>query len=160
MVNLFKNHKELTIYAPTNGRICELSEVQDAMFAQKLLGDGCAIIPSDGLICAPCDGVLSMVANTHHAFGITGKQGIELLVHVGLDSVQLQGKGFRLLAKVNEKVKAHDPILLVDMDFMKKEAIDLTIPIVIMNANHFTLEHSIQQGEVTTSSMIMKLTKK
>lgn len=160
MVNLFKKRKEIEIYAPAKGKLCDIVNVKDAMFAQKLLGDGCAVHPQDGMICSPCDGVITMIANTAHAFGITTKQGAELLVHVGLDTVNLQGKGFRTLASVHDKVKANDPILQIDMKFMKEQNIDLTMPIVLTNGEAYEMQKVLQEGDVTTSTMIMKITKK
>lgn len=160
MVNLFKNQKEIQVYAPVNGKICDISKVKDPMFAEKMLGDGCAILAEDGLIGSPCDGVVTMIANTSHAFGITTKQGIELLVHVGLDTVNLQGKGFQCLAKVKQKVKANDPILKVDMSYMKEQGMDMTIPIIVINPNGYQLEKKFQQGKVGASTKIMTLIKK
>lgn len=159
MLNLFKKTKEVKVNAPAKGTLCKLSEVKDTMFAQKLLGDGIAVLPSDGKICAPCDGELTMIANTAHAFGITTNHGAELLIHVGLDTVNLNGEGFEVLAKVNQKVKAGDPILKVNLTFMKEKEIDLTIPVVLTNGADFTLTILQDEGTCDTTTTLMQITK-
>lgn len=160
MLNLFKKVKEVDVYAPVKGTVCNISEVKDTMFAQKLLGDGIAILPSDEIICSPCDGVLSMIANTKHAFGITTQHGAELLIHVGLDTVNLNGKGFEVMSSVNKKVKAGDPILKLDLDYMKENDIDLTMPMVLTNGDEYDLSKITYEGECTTNTVMMKITKK
>ena len=111
-----KNKNEETIYSPAIGKVIPISEVNDAMFADKLLGDGVGIILEDDLLCSPCDGIISMIAVTKHAIGITSTIGAEIIIHVGLDTVNLNGKGFEVLVKENQKVKVGDPILKVDRD--------------------------------------------
>lgn len=160
MLNLFKKTKEVkevSIYAPCIGIACALGDVKDAMFSQKMLGDGVAILPLDGELCAPCAGTITMIAPTKHAFGITTKHGAELLIHVGLDTVNLQGKGLEVVAKLNQKVEAGDPILKVDMEFMKENQIDLTTPIILTNGAEYDMEVLKEAGEVGTSIEMMRI---
>lgn len=93
-MNLFKKKKDEYLYVPVKGQLIKLEDVKDAMFSKKMLGDGFALIPADHVICSPCDGKIVMIAPTYHAFGVTTEKGAEILVHVGLDTVNLNGEGF------------------------------------------------------------------
>ena len=95
-----------SLLAPLSGQVISLEQVPDEVFSQKILGDGIAIIPSDGKLYAPVDGEIASVAETLHAYGFTGADGLEILVHVGLDSVKLKGEGFKSHVQVGEKVTA------------------------------------------------------
>lgn len=133
MFSLFKS--KLIITAPVKGTICPLEEVNDPVFSQKMMGDGIAIIAEEETICAPCDGTITLIAETKHAFGITTKNGVEVLVHVGLDTVQLKGEGFVALQKAGTKVAQGTPILKVDLAMMKQRNISIVTPVIITNTN-------------------------
>lgn len=92
--------------------------------------------------------------------GITTQHGAELLIHVGLDTVNLNGKGFEVMSSVNKKVKAGDPILKLDLDYMKENDIDLTMPMVLTNGDEYDLSKITYEGECTTNTVMMKITKK
>lgn len=121
------------LVAAANGKVVPLSEVPDPVFAQKMAGDGVAIDPTGDLIVAPADGELSLVFNTKHAFAITLDNGIELLVHIGVDTVSLNGEGFEQLAEQGTKVKAGTPIIKIDREFIKSKGFSLMTPILITN---------------------------
>lgn len=121
------------VYSPVVGRSISLENVPDQMFAQKLMGEGIGFEFDGDMVYAPCDGEIILIADTKHAFGIRSKSGAELLVHVGLDTVALNGEGFEILVKMNDKVKAHEPIIKINRDFMKEKNINLTTPMVITN---------------------------
>lgn len=125
--------KALSLVSAVAGKTIPLSEVSDPVFAQKMAGDGVAIEPTDNTVVAPADGELTLVFNTKHAFALTLENGIELLVHVGLDTVSLNGEGFEQLAEQGTKVKAGTPILKFDADFIKSKGLPLTTPILITN---------------------------
>lgn len=139
MFNFFK--KSLTIVAPISGKTINLSEVPDPVFAQKMAGDGIAIDSTGDTVVAPCDGTISLIMDSRHAFAITTNSGIELLVHVGLDTVSLNGEGFEILQSVNAKVIAGTPILRLDRSFIESKGISLITPVLIVN--HDKLEELI-----------------
>ena len=134
MFTLFKKKdKGIHIMAPIDGTCVSLSDVKDEVFSQKMMGDGVAIEPSGDTLCAPISGVITAIVDSHHAFGITSDEGIEILVHCGLDTVNLGGKGFSVLKEVQTKVQAGEPILKVDTAFMKEQRIPLITPVIILN---------------------------
>lgn len=121
------------ILAPVSGKTMELSAVPDPVFAEKLTGDGLAIEMNSDVVLAPCDGVISLFFDTKHAFAITTDDGIQILVHVGLDSIILNGEGLTALKKSGDRVKAGTPIIKIDMDVLKKNSINLISPVLVVN---------------------------
>lgn len=119
------------ILAPLTGKAVPLSEVPDPVFSEKVLGDGVAIIPADGKILSPVDGELSTVAETGHAYGFTSENGQEVLVHVGLETVSLNGECFKVYGKAGDKVKAGDLVAEVDLEYLKEKEINPITPVLI-----------------------------
>lgn len=151
MFGFFKKNKkedtktdELLLVSVATGKSIPLSEVQDPVFAQKMAGDGVAIDVEGDTIVAPADGELTLVFNTKHAFALTLKNGIEILVHVGLETVSLNGEGFEQLAEQGTMVKAGTPILKIDKDFIKSKGLPLTTPILITNPDSTTSIKAIE----------------
>ena len=131
-MNRRNNGKGLrTVLAPLSGKAVPLEQVPDGVFAQKLLGDGVAIIPEDGKIYAPLDGEVVSIAETRHAYGIQTEEGLEILIHVGLDSVTLQGKGFISHVKMGDQVKSGDLIAEVDLNYLEKKKIPTITPVLL-----------------------------
>ena len=130
MFGLFKKNN---FVAPVDGKTMDLSEVPDPVFAQKMAGDGLAIDATGDVIVAPCDGDLTLVFKTKHAFAMTLDNGIELLVHIGIETVSLNGEGFEQLAEAGTKVKAGTPIIKIDREFIKSKNLPLVTPILITN---------------------------
>ena len=124
-------NNEKKVIAPLSGKVIALSEVPDEVFSQKVLGDGAAIIPEDGKIVSPVDGEISTVSETLHAYGFTSDDGLEILVHVGIDSVALKGAGFIAHVKEGDKVKAGDLVAEVDLDVLKKNNIPTITPVLV-----------------------------
>ena len=120
-----------SILAPLSGQAIPLEQVPDDVFSQKILGDGIAIIPTDGKIYAPVDGEIAIVAETLHAYGFTSEDGLEILVHVGLDSVKLKGEGFTSHVQVGDKVKAGQLVAEVDLKFLISQGVPATTPVLI-----------------------------
>lgn len=137
MISPQNEHLETTIYAPIHGQTIALSEVNDPIFSEGMMGKGIAIKPHDNTILAPLDGVISMIAPSKHAIGITSENGVELLIHVGLDTVQLNGKGFELLIQENDKITRNQPLLNFDKDTIQSQGYDTVIPIIITNSDEF-----------------------
>jgi glucose PTS system EIICBA or EIICB component len=126
----FANEK---FVSPITGEIKDLSEVPDQVFSQKMMGDGFSILPTDGLIVSPVDGKIVNVFPTKHAIGLESKGGKEILIHVGIDTVKLEGKGFESLIKEGDQVVAGQPLLKVDLDYIKKNSPSTITPIIFTN---------------------------
>ena len=104
MLNFLKG-KQLEIAAPLTGKVIPVTEVPDPVFAEKVLGDGIAVDPTEGTVYSPVDGTIFQIAHTFHAMGIESDDGLEILVHLGIDTVKLEGKGFQSFVEVGQKVK-------------------------------------------------------
>lgn len=127
------SHDSAVIKAPTAGRAAALSEVNDDVFSQEVLGKGAAIFPEEGKVYAPADGTVTIFFETGHAIGMETESGAEILIHVGIDTVNLQGKYFTPKAKVGDQVKAGDLLLEFDLDAIRKEGFDTVIPVIVTN---------------------------
>lgn len=123
------------LYAAGNGKVVKVEDVPDEVFASKALGDGVAVILEDGKVYAPADGEISMVADTLHAYGITTPDGLELLVHIGVNTVELNGEGFQPQVKAGQKVKAGDLLCIVDMKLMKNKGYPMHTPTLLTNGD-------------------------
>ena len=131
MSNQEKQNVLATVLAPLTGKAVSLSEVPDPVFAEKVIGDGIAMIPEDGKIVSPVDGEISSIAETGHAYGFTADNGLEVLVHVGLETVSLKGECFKVYAKAGDKVKAGDLIAEVDLNLLKEKGLNSISPVLI-----------------------------
>lgn len=127
--------KEETIVAPLTGKIVSIEEVPDPTFSQKMMGDGIAIEPSEGVVVSPVDGEIVQFFHTKHAIGIQSESGAEILIHVGLETVNMNGEGFEGYVNVGDKVKAGDKLLSFDLDLIKEKAASTVTPIVITNGD-------------------------
>lgn len=148
-----KNEDLKSVDAPMSGDVIALSEVQDAAFASEQMGKGYAIIPTDGKVVAPFDGEIVALFPTKHAIGIKRIDGLELLIHIGLDTVNLNGEGFKSYVAVGTHVKAGDLLIEFDLDGMKKKGYDLTTPVIVTNSDQyknvsFQNKKTIQMNEV------------
>ncbi len=121
------------VSAPIAGRAITLDEVPDPVFASRALGDGVGIVPSDGRVVAPVSGTMITVANTGHAFGLRTDDGVEVLVHVGIDTVKMAGQGFEVLVGDGQRVEAGDPLANVDLDAVREAGYDTTTIVVVLN---------------------------
>jgi glucose-specific phosphotransferase system IIA component len=135
MFGFFKKNYKLV--APIDGKVIELSKVPDQVFAEKMAGDGIAIEPTGDIIVAPADGKLSMIFKTNHAFGINLSNGAEILVHIGLDTVALEGEGFERIAEEGQDVKAGDPIIKINREELISKGYSLVTPVLITNPDGF-----------------------
>jgi sugar PTS system EIIA component len=127
--------KEETIVAPLTGKIVSIEEVPDPTFSQKMMGDGIAIEPTEGVVVSPVDGEIVQFFHTKHAIGIQSESGAEILIHVGLETVNMNGEGFEGHVNVGDKVKAGDKLLTFDLDLIKEKAASTVTPIVITNGD-------------------------
>lgn len=127
----------VSIACPMNGELKPLSAVNDPTFSGGVLGQGAAIIPSEGKLYAPCDGVVSSLFDTKHAIGITSKDGVELLMHIGLETVTLGGKHFTAKVKTDDTIKKGDLLIEFDLDAIKKAGFDTITPVLVVNADDY-----------------------
>lgn len=129
--------KQEIIASPIKGEIIPLSEINDEVFADAIMGKGCAIIPKEGKVYAPADGVVTALFPTGHAVGITTTSGVEILIHIGINTVKLNGEFFKIHIKKGEPIKKDDLLIEFDLEEIKKQGFDLTTPIVIINTKNY-----------------------
>ena len=132
MLNFLKG-KQLEIAAPLTGKVIPVTEVPDPVFAEKVLGDGIAVDPTEGTVYSPVDGTIFQIAHTFHAMGIESDDGLEILVHLGIDTVKLEGKGFQSFVEVGQKVKKGDKIMEMDIGFIREQGLSPMSPCIITN---------------------------
>ncbi len=146
--------KAVSLSAPMTGRILPLNQVEDEAFSQEILGQGIAIEPTEGKLYAPCDGVIENIPESHHAIGLRSKDGLETLLHVGLDTVKLEGKFFKLHVKEGDTVKEGDLLCEFDLDGIKKSGYKTTTPLVLCDSRQYreitpAYEHeTVKHGEL------------
>ena len=151
--------EEIAALAPVSGRVVPLEEVPDEVFAGKLAGDGVAIIPGEsGEAVAPVSGELARLFEGGHAFGILTEEGVELIVHVGLDTVELEGEGFRRIATEGDRVEAGEPIVSFDLETIRSAGYDPVTPVVVSNASEFPVRVVAQvPGEVRKGDELLRI---
>ena len=155
-----KNAKIISVKAVENGRTIPMDEVNDPTFAQELLGPGIAIQPSDGTVTAPIDGTVATVMDTKHAVCIQGEDGLEMIVHAGLDTVELNGKYYQTYKEAGDQVKAGDVLLSFDLEEVTKAGYDVTTPIVITDLGDYKITKCLTGQQVHAGDEVIQLTKK
>lgn len=163
MFNIFKKQpieKDIDLYAPVNGTLIDIETVADPAFAAKVTGDGVAFAFEGDVICAPADGKISIMAETRHAFAMKFENGTEILIHVGLNTVNLGGKGFKALVSEGKKVKAGTPIIKIDRKIIEQHNIDLTTPMIVTQTNGYKLiKVSDNRNVKLAETVVMRLEK-
>ena len=127
--------KKGVLLAPVTGRVMDITKVPDPVFAEKMTGDGIAIDLENDTVYAPCDGEISLFFDTKHAFVITNPDGIQVLTHVGIDTLLMNGRGITALTSAGAKVKAGDPIIKLDLPLLEEHHICLVSPLIIVNVD-------------------------
>ncbi|MDN6159954.1 MAG: glucose-specific PTS transporter subunit IIBC [Staphylococcus equorum] len=145
---------EVEIYSPGKGQIIPLSEVPDQVFAQKMIGDGVGFVPEDGEIVAPFDGTVKTIFPTKHAIGIESDEGVELLIHIGIDTVKLDGAGFESMVSTGDTIKKGQTLMHVDLDYIKANAPSIVTPLILTNLENRTLEVT-EVTDVKSEQLIM-----
>lgn len=128
----FLKRKVREVKSPVDGQIVALESVDDEVFSQKLVGDGVAVIPMSNRFKAPIDGIVSKIFSTNHAYSIKSPKDLEVMVHIGLETVALEGKGFTRIANEGDEVKAGDVIIEADLAYIREHAKDIITPVIIM----------------------------
>ena len=154
-----KNAKTISLKAVEDGRTIPMDEVNDQTFAQELLGPGIAIVPSNGTVVSPINGTIAMVMDTKHAVCIQGEDGLELIVHAGLDTVELNGKYYQTYKEIGDQVKAGDVLLEFDLEEITKAGYDVTTPIVITNLGDYKITKCLTGQQVKAGEEVIQLTK-
>lgn len=142
MFNLLK--KKYSIISPIDGNIIKLENVPDAVFACKMAGEGVAIDSYGSIVVAPVDGTITLIFAKNYAFAITLSSGIEILIHIGINTVELQGEGFEVLAKVGDFVKAGTPIIKLNRSLILSKGHSLIVPVLITNV-HSTKDLNLKE---------------
>ena len=150
-----KQISEKVIKSPMNGTVIPLSEVSDAVFSSEMLGKGFGVEPSEGKAYAPVDGEVTTVFDTKHALGLMSKNGVELLIHIGMDTVKLNGRGFDVKVKAGDQVKAGDLLAEFDMDLIKSEGYPVTTAVVITNTDDCEAIGEVKTGAVTKDTDVL-----
>ncbi|WP_338969555.1 PTS glucose transporter subunit IIA [Fusobacterium nucleatum] len=162
LFDIFKKKEKIvvTIYSPVNGKVIELKEVPDEAFAQKMVGDGCAIEPDKGVICSPIEGQLMNIFPTNHAIIFETIDGLEMIVHFGIDTVKLDGKGFQKLREPGP-IKVGDEIVKYNLDEIKNGVPSTKSPIIINNMEKVEKIEVLSLGKIVKiGEPIMKVTLK
>lgn len=143
--------------SPLTGVAEDLSQAPDEAFASKMMGDGVVVTPIDGNVIAPADGEISFVFPSKHAVGLTTTDGLELLIHIGIDTVKLDGKGFETFVKDGDKVKKGDKLLSFDLDFIKDNAPSTTSPCICTSLNSKQKVRLLKTGDIKAGEALIAI---
>lgn len=147
----------MRIYSPCLGVVRHLENVNDVAFAQKLIGDGIAVVPKESNIVSPIDGEVAMVFPTGHAIGLKTNEGVEILIHVGIDTVELEGKGFKVFVKQGDKVKVGDKLLKVNLEEVINEGYEVDTMVLVTNIADYKKVVQVSEKNVCESDLIFNL---
>lgn len=150
---------EVEIYAPISGEIVNIEDIPDVVFSEKIVGDGVAVRPIGNKIVAPVDGVIGKIFETNHAFSMESKEGVELFVHFGIDTVELKGEGFTRIAQEGQSVKRGDTVIEFDLALLESKAKSVLTPIVISNMDEISCIVK-KSGEVVAGESVVLALKK
>ncbi len=136
----FRRNEEITeinVFSPLKGKLVPLSDVGDEIFSEGLVGDGCAVFPEEQVVKSPIDGIVKVVFPTKHALGLETVQGVEIMVHIGKDTVELNGEGFEVFVKEGQKIKVGDPLVEFDSKLLKGKGYDITTIVVVTDRKDY-----------------------
>ncbi len=153
--NKDNNDNDMKIYSPLNGEAVNLADVNDPTFAGEILGKGAAVIPSEGRVTAPFDGEITTLFDTLHAVGITGDNGVEVLIHVGLNTVELDGKFYKAHVAEGDKVTKGQLVLEFDMKGISDAGYDITTPVIVTNSDDYTDVKQIKTGQINVGDALV-----
>lgn len=160
MFQLFKKKTDgIEIGSPAKGKAVPISEVSDPTFGEEILGKGMAVIPSEGKIYAPADGTIELLFDTLHAMSMTTTDGVELLVHIGLDTVSLKGEHFTAHKATGDTVKKGDLLISVDLEAVKAAGFDVITPMVVCNTGDYQSVEAVTGADVEPGDTVLKIKK-
>ena len=151
--------EKIELYSPIIGRTVPLSKVNDPTFSEEMLGKGIAIIPSEGKVFAPIDGIIGMVFDTKHAISMSSELGVQILIHVGLETVSLKGAPFKTHVRAGDRVRRGDLLLEFNIDAIKKAGLDSITPVVICNSYDYRKVVAHTGKDVSTNDRVLTLKK-
>ncbi|MDK7949265.1 PTS sugar transporter subunit IIA [Staphylococcus lugdunensis] len=154
-------NKNIEIYAPLTGEYVKIEDIPDPVFAQKMMGEGFGINPTEGEVVSPIEGKVDNVFPTKHAIGLKADNGLELLVHIGLDTVQLDGEGFEVLVSSGDTVQVGDPLVKFNLEYISNNAKSVISPVIITNTDQTSAinindVNAIVKGETKVVDVTMK----
>ena len=149
--------KEVFIKAPMKGQLVDIKDVPDTTFSEIMLGNGIAIIPDSGEVYSPFDAVVEQIFDTKHAIVLSGENNVKVLIHIGLDTVKMNGKGFDSLVKEGDKVKLGDLLIKADLNFIKENNYNTITPIVVVNTEDYIEVCAITNKTVNIGDEILKV---
>ena len=149
--------RTLVIGSPMHGEAAPVTASPDAAFAEKMMGDGATIVPCEGLVTAPCDATISFVFDTNHAIGLELEEGIEVLIHVGINTVELKGQGFKALVQEGDQVKKGDPLLEFDLDYIRENASSTSSPVLFTTMEDNQQLRLLKAGHVKPGEDLLAL---
>lgn len=159
MFNFFKKEKEIILKSPIKGEIIKLENVEDQVFATKVLGDGIAIKPTEGKVFSPVNGIVETIFPTKHAIGIKLNNGIEVLIHIGINTVELKGEFFNSHIECGSKVSVGELLIEFDINGITEKGYNITTPIIITNMEGFSKIDSFASGNVEIEDDLFRLVK-
>ena len=149
--------KKAEFVSPATGKIIPIDQVEDETFASKILGDGFAVELTDGEVIAPFDGEVTAAFPTGHAYGLKRADGLECLIHIGLDTVELNGEGFEALVESGQEVKKGDPMLKLDLDYLSKNAPSIVSPVLCTELEDNQRIHLLNEGQVKAGEPLFEI---
>lgn len=156
-MGLFKRKWDKEIKSVVAGKTYAIEKVKDVVFSKKIMGDGIAIKPTSSKIYSPINGTMEVVFPTHHAYGITNKEGLSILIHIGIDTVNLNGKGFTCHVKQGNKVKQGDLIVEIDIPYIEKHTPSADVLVIVTTESKYKITKSIVNKTVTINDTILCL---
>lgn len=151
---IFKRRSNNNIYAPIAGLCLDISACEDAAFSEKAMGDGFLIVTEENVVCSPCDGVLSMIFPSKHAFGIKKADGEEILVHIGVDTVELNGEHFEQLCTKKQKIKRGTPVIRFENKKIQEKGYNTDVLVIV--TDHSCIEKKHLHEEITVEDIIVE----
>lgn len=148
-----------TLYLPIEGEVITLSEIGDGVFSEEVLGKGCGIKPTEDKVYAPVNGTVTNIAETKHAIGLMSEDGVEVLIHVGMDTVDMNGDGFTVLVKDGQKVKCGQPLMKFSTDKIKAAGHPTTTAFVVTNTDDLSDVTVLKTGSIGKLTSVIKIEK-
>ena len=158
--NLFKrNRRSFMLYSHLSGKLVPLRDVSDEVFSSGMLGDGIAVEPDSNKLFSPCSGTVGHIFDTRHAINIVSDFGCEILLHIGLDTVKLKGKGFDIKVKEGDRVNKGDLLCIFDTEIIKNAGLKTTTPMVITNSGEYSKIEARPQCDINAGDSVLKIEK-
>ncbi|WP_432419161.1 PTS sugar transporter subunit IIA [Ligilactobacillus acidipiscis] len=160
MFGFKKKNSKIELLAPSDGAVIDLSDTSDPVFSTGAMGIGFGLEPTDGSIYAPVAGKVTLIAETKHAIGFETNDGLQVLIHLGIDTVELKGSAFQLDVSQGQKVQAHTKLGVMDLQKIKDAGYKTTILTVITNSGELDLDFDLTTGETQSGRLVAQVTKK